>query len=81
MRIMLIILGCMLTVWAMAQSLPLFDVARFDQVSFGSEVAVDQASPAIPVSLLPTWALLLLAMVLWSVAIAFKLISPKERKS
>lgn len=81
MRIVLIVLGCLLATWAVAQSIPVFNVARFDQVVFGSQVAVDQALPAIPVSLLPTWALLLLAAVLWGVAIALKLVSSKELTS
>ncbi len=73
MRIVLIVLGCMLATWALAQSLPVFNVARFDQVVFGPQ--------AIPVSLLPTWALLLMATVLWGVAIALKLVSSKELTS
>lgn len=81
MRVILIILGCILVAWAFAQSLPVFNMARFDQVVFGSQVQVDQALPAIPVSLLPTWALLLLAVVLWIAAIVLKHASAKERKS
>jgi hypothetical protein len=81
MRIALIVLGCMLATWAVARSLPVFDVARFDQVVFGGQIQADQALPAIPVSLLPTWALLLLATVFWGVAIALKLVSSKELKS
>ena len=80
MRIVLIVLACMLATWAVAQSLPLFNEARFDQVVFGSQAQLDSALPAIPVSILPTWALLLLAVALWSIALILKLVSPENSK-
>jgi len=81
LRVILTVLGWALATWALAQSLPLFGVARFDQVIFGSEAIVERAMPAVPVSLLPTWALLALAVVLWIAAIALKHISSKELSS
>lgn len=81
MRIVLIVLGCLLATWAVAQSLPVFDVARFDQAVFGSQAQSDQASSAIPVSLLPAWALLLLAISLWGIALVTQLVSSKELRS
>lgn len=81
MRVILIVLGWALAIWASAQSLPVFGVARFDQVIFGDETTVEQALPAVPVFLLPTWALLVLAVALWIVAIALKHVSSKELTS
>ena len=81
LRVILTVLGWALATWALAQSLPVFGVARFDQAIFGVQAQVDQAWPAVPVSFMPTWALMVLAVVLWIAAIALKPVSAKELSS
>jgi len=62
----LMVTGVFLSAVALAQSLPLFGLARFDQTQFGT------ALPATPVPMLPTWALVIMAVMLWGLSFFIK---------
>ena len=61
----LVFAGFLLSTIAFAQSLPLFGSARFDQAQFGA------ALPATPVPILPSSALITLAVLLWVLSFLF----------
>ena len=50
------------SLFAIAQSLPVFGTAKFGEAQFGV------AEPALPVPFMPLWATITLAVALWVVA-------------
>lgn len=62
LRWTLTVSGFFATTLAVAQALPVFGIARFNEAQFGT------ALPASPVPLLPGWSLLVMAVVLWAIA-------------
>ena len=55
------------SLFAIAQSLPVFGTAKFGQAVFGEASAGTTGADALPVPFMPLWATITLAVTLWVV--------------
>ena len=56
------------SLFAIAQSLPVFGTAKFGQAVFGEASVGTTGADALPVPFMPPWATITLAVALWVVA-------------
>ena len=56
------------SLFAIAQSLPVFGTAKFGQAVFGDASVRTTGADALPVPFMPLWATITLAIALWVVA-------------
>ena len=56
------------SLFAIAQSLPVFGTAKFGQAVFGEASVGTTGADALPVPFMPLWATITLAVTLWVVA-------------